>query len=288
MFGISPLGWVHTLGSLPAIPMAAYMLARHGRIVPRSGPGKVYFVAMVIGAASLFLFAHASVSRGIAIATLLLLFVGYNAWRFRRLGRALAYVETICLSLTAFLLMLPAVSETLRRVPESHPIAPSLNSPVLLGAQALLLVLLIVGLTAQVVFLRRQGRALKSPDRIRSGGRRGWFHFQPDQTRHRSSMSLFTSLITPLRVEMKMTNTTPDPVAGTWVTADGYIRQELLSNGRYDEARGGEKSAYQGRYEVHGSRIQYRDDTGFEADGEFVDGVLHHIGMQFHRETPGG
>ena len=162
MFGISPLGWVHTLGSLPAIPMAAYMLARHGRIVPRSIPGKVYFAAMVIGAVSLFLFAHAPVSYGIAIFTLLLLFAGYNVWRLPRLGRAVTYIETICLSLTAFLLMLPTVSETLRRVPEGHPIASDLNSPVLLGAQALLLLLLIVGLTVQVVFLRRQGRALKS------------------------------------------------------------------------------------------------------------------------------
>lgn len=161
MFGISPLGWVHTLGSLPAIPMAAYMFARHGRIVPRSIPGKVYFVAMAIGASSLFLFAHAPVSYGISIATLLLLFAGYNVWRFPRLGRALSYVETICLSLTAFLLMLPTVSETLRRVPEGHPIATDLQSPILLGAQVLLLVLLIVGVAAQVVFLRRQGRALK-------------------------------------------------------------------------------------------------------------------------------
>ena len=30
MFGISPLGWIHTLGSLPAIPMAVYMFARYG------------------------------------------------------------------------------------------------------------------------------------------------------------------------------------------------------------------------------------------------------------------
>ncbi len=52
MFGISPLGWVHTLGSLPAIPVAVYMFARHGRIVPRSKAGAVYFVyslAMVWG-----------------------------------------------------------------------------------------------------------------------------------------------------------------------------------------------------------------------------------------------
>lgn len=71
---------------------------------------------------------------------------------------------------------------------------------------------------------------------------------------------------------------------GMWVTEDGYIRQELLPNGRYDEARGNKRSAYQGRYEITGNHIEYWDDTGFTADGEFIDGVLHHVGMRFHRE----
>jgi hypothetical protein len=70
MFGISPLGWLHTLGSLPAIPAAGYMLACHGRIVPRSVPGAIYFVSMLIGGATVFLVAHQPVSYGIGIATL--------------------------------------------------------------------------------------------------------------------------------------------------------------------------------------------------------------------------
>ncbi|MEF0941364.1 Atu4866 domain-containing protein [Rhizobium sp. BR 362] len=74
------------------------------------------------------------------------------------------------------------------------------------------------------------------------------------------------------------------PFVGTWVTADGHIRHELLPNGRYDEARGNRKSAYRGRYEVTGQHIEYWDDTGFTADGDFVDGVLHHAGMILHRE----
>jgi len=82
-----------------------------------------------------------------------------------------------------------------------------------------------------------------------------------------------------------MTGTPPASVVGMWVTADRYIRQQLFPNGRYDEARGKRKSAYQGRYEVNGTQIQYWDDTGFEADGEFVDGVLHHVGMKFYREA---
>lgn len=75
------------------------------------------------------------------------------------------------------------------------------------------------------------------------------------------------------------------PYVGMWVTADGHVRQELLPDGRYDEARGPRKSAYQGRYEVRGSHIDYWDDTGFTADGEFVDrDTLHHGGMVFRRE----
>ena len=79
------------------------------------------------------------------------------------------------------------------------------------------------------------------------------------------------------------------PYVGMWITADGHVRQELLPNGRYDEARGTRESAYQGRYQVSGNHIDYWDDTGFTADGEFVDGVLYHGGMVFYRdgEVPG-
>ncbi len=158
MFGISPLGWVHTIGSLPAIPVAVYMFARYGRIVPGSVAGAVYFVSMLVGATTVFLVAHAPVSYVIGGLTLVLLFVGYGVGRFSVLGRAAEYLETISLSLTAFLLMLPTVTEILRRVPDGHPLVTDLASPLLLGSQASLLVMLIVGLTAQIIHLRRQGR----------------------------------------------------------------------------------------------------------------------------------
>ncbi|WP_372426123.1 Atu4866 domain-containing protein [Salinarimonas chemoclinalis] len=74
------------------------------------------------------------------------------------------------------------------------------------------------------------------------------------------------------------------PYVGMWVTADGYVRHELLPNGRYDEARGNRESAYQGRYEITGDHIRYWDDTGFTADGDFIDDVLHHAGMRLYRQ----
>ncbi|GGD29797.1 Atu4866 domain-containing protein [Aureimonas glaciei] len=74
------------------------------------------------------------------------------------------------------------------------------------------------------------------------------------------------------------------PYVGLWVTEDGQVRHELLPNGRYDEARGSRESAYRGRYAVTGSHIEYWDDTGFTADGDFVDAdTLHHGGMILRR-----
>lgn len=159
MFGISPLGWIHTIGSLPAIPVALYMLGRHGRIVPRSPLGAVYFVSMLVGAATVFLVAHQSVSYGIGAVTILLLLAGYGIERILGSTRVARYIETICLSLSAFLLMLPTVTEILRRVPDGHPLVTDLKSPLLLGAQAGLLAFLVVGLTAQIIYLARQGKA---------------------------------------------------------------------------------------------------------------------------------
>lgn len=75
----------------------------------------------------------------------------------------------------------------------------------------------------------------------------------------------------------------PHDFVGMWVTADGNIRHQLLPGGRYDEARGTRESAYCGRYVVSGSLIDYVDDTGFIADGEFKGDILYHYGMVMHR-----
>ncbi|MGW6441439.1 Atu4866 domain-containing protein [Lentzea sp. NPDC055074] len=74
-------------------------------------------------------------------------------------------------------------------------------------------------------------------------------------------------------------------VVGMWVTADGYIRQELRADGRYDEARGERPSAYTGRYTVTGTHLDYVDDTGFTATGDVRDGVLHHEHLVLYRES---
>ncbi|MER9233910.1 Atu4866 domain-containing protein [Mesorhizobium sp. M0622] len=90
-------------------------------------------------------------------------------------------------------------------------------------------------------------------------------------------------LLTPILAEEPMTHQ-DHPYVGMWITEDRHVRHELLPNGRYDEARGDRESAYRGRYQVEGNHIEYWDDTGFTADGEFVEGVLYHGGMILYRQ----
>ena len=72
---------------------------------------------------------------------------------------------------------------------------------------------------------------------------------------------------------------------GMWITEDGRVRHNLLPGGRYDEARGTIENAYQGRWWIAGNHIEYKDDTGFTADGDFRDGVLYHGGMVLYRQA---
>jgi hypothetical protein len=70
---------------------------------------------------------------------------------------------------------------------------------------------------------------------------------------------------------------------GTWIDENDFVHQHLSIDGRYDETRGGREHAYQGRFWINGDRIDYLDDLGFWAFGEFIDDTLIHAGYTFHR-----
>ncbi|MFF2938756.1 Atu4866 domain-containing protein [Streptomyces niveus] len=71
---------------------------------------------------------------------------------------------------------------------------------------------------------------------------------------------------------------TGSPRVGVWIDTNDFLHQELTADGRYDETRGGRPHAYQGRYWIDGDRIDYLDDLGFWAFGEFRGDELHHAG----------
>lgn len=154
--GISPLGWLHTLGSLPAIPLAAYMLITQGRIAPETRAGRAYFWFMLLGVLTVYPIAHQPVSAIVATVTLVMLLTGYGIARWRSAGKAWRSVQTVALSITVFLLMVPTVSESLRRLPVGHPLVTDLKDPLLLGVQGALLLALVIGVPLQLLALRKR------------------------------------------------------------------------------------------------------------------------------------
>lgn len=147
---ISPIGWVHTVGSFPAIPLAIYMLARHGRIAPETKAGKAFFWFMLVGILTVYPIAHAPASTIVATITLVMLLVGFGVSKIAWQGRFAKYIETITLSISVFLLLVPTVSESLRRLPVGDPLVKEMSDPLLLGALGTLFVALIVGIPLQV------------------------------------------------------------------------------------------------------------------------------------------
>lgn len=156
MFGISPLGWVHTLGSLPAIPAAIYMFARYGRIEPRTAAGRLYLVSMLIGSLSAFAVVKTGIGVGIAVVALISILVGYGVSRLGLPARLTRLIETVSLSFSALVLMVPTVTETLTRVPDGRPFADSVDSPLVKGAQGVLLLLFLIGVALQMIAMRRE------------------------------------------------------------------------------------------------------------------------------------
>jgi hypothetical protein len=65
----------------------------------------------------------------------------------------------VSLSISVFLLMVPTLSESLRRLPVGHPLVTDMKDPLLLGAQGALLLALVIGVPVQMRALYRRGVA---------------------------------------------------------------------------------------------------------------------------------
>ncbi|RZJ01987.1 MAG: hypothetical protein EON90_01340 [Brevundimonas sp.] len=156
---LSPLGWFHTLGSLPAVPIGLALMIRHGRIDPSSLWGKIYLLFMFIGAISGVLVIRDPPGVAISILSLGALVTGALIRFAAPLGRHRGWIETVAMSVSLFTLLLPSVTETLTRLPAGDPIADSPQAPLVVTFQLTLLVALIVVIVLQLLYRRRVAQA---------------------------------------------------------------------------------------------------------------------------------
>lgn len=154
---LSPLGWFHSLGSLPAVPIGLALMIRHGRIDPGGVWGKIYLLFMFIGAISGVLVIRSAPGVAISILALGSLVVGSLIRFVTPLGRHRGWIETVAMSTSLFTLLLPSVTETLTRLPAGNPVADSPEAPLVVTFQVALLIALIAVITLQLLRRRRVG-----------------------------------------------------------------------------------------------------------------------------------
>ncbi len=157
----SPLGIVHTALSLLPVFFGAWALLRTGYIEPRSSLGKWYLVGMVVSIATSFGLSSTggfNEAHALGIVALLAMLVGFTARRMHWLGGGAEYLQNLALSFSYMLLFIPAINETLRRVPPSQPIASGPDSPIVLGLVGLVAVLFVIGALYQAWRLHQRRR----------------------------------------------------------------------------------------------------------------------------------
>lgn len=157
MLGLTTLGVFHTAISLVALVCGVWALARDREISPRNGLGQIYLVGTFISAATgLFIFQRGGFGppHVFSILTLLALAVGTVAATSGLFGAASRYIQAISYSSTIFFHLVPGIVETSTRLPRGAPLVASPDAPVLQGIVLVLLVLLLIGLTLQLRWLR--------------------------------------------------------------------------------------------------------------------------------------
>ena len=157
-FGLTSLGMVHTAISLVAVAAGFVLLLRDGAISLAGRTGKVYFVTTVLTALTGFgIFQHGGFGKPHALGVLTLIVLGVAlAARYTPLfGRFSKHVEVVGYSATFLFHWIPAITETSTRLPLGNPWLASPEAPELKAATGVLVLLFLVGVTLQVLRLRK-------------------------------------------------------------------------------------------------------------------------------------
>jgi len=153
---LSPLGIIHTAISILAIMAALYALYKDGKINPAGTPGKLYIWLTVITCITGFpimRFGHPTPGHYLGVIILVLLPLGIYAKRI--FGKAGDYLQVILLSTTVFLSFIPAIVESLTRLPMDHQLAAGPDDPLVQKAQLVLVVVFLIGVIYQLIKLKK-------------------------------------------------------------------------------------------------------------------------------------
>lgn len=161
---LSALGVLHTTISLIPVFAGLYGFVRHRKIDPATGAGKLYLVGLVLAVATSFTVSSTgglNPGHAFGIVVLMVAFGGVLVNRIGFLGRLRPYLSAFALSFSFLLGLVPAVNESLTRLPASHPLAPAPMAPVVLQTLLGCFVVFLIGITAQGWAIHARNRRME-------------------------------------------------------------------------------------------------------------------------------
>lgn len=156
---LSLLGLIHTVISVLPFAVGMFSLARHRTIDPRRRSGQVYLGGLLLSVVTSFGLSNSGGFNAGHALGILALAAGFGSLLVPRLtpfGRLRPYLATFGLSFSFFLLMVPAINETLTRLPRARPLADGPQSPLVLASLLAWTVAFVLGFGLQVWDLRRR------------------------------------------------------------------------------------------------------------------------------------
>ena len=156
---ITFLGWIHTGCGIAAILIGFYALNKYKVISFSERAAKIYLLLTLITASTALAIYNQGgfrIAHVLAILTLLALIAGTIVEKTYMLGSLSKYFFTLCYTSTLLFHMIPAITDTLRRLPVGDPFASSFDDPLVVSFHILFFVVFIFSYVWQVQWLKRE------------------------------------------------------------------------------------------------------------------------------------
>ena len=154
------LGWFHTILGILAVLSGFYTYIQvSSNLISMKSSGKLYIlVTLLVAGSALGIYNQGGfgVAHVLAVLTLIALAGGYIMERYKWFGSFSKYFQALGYTSTLLFHMIPAITDFLRRLPVGDTFIDSFEDPLLLNFHLAFLIIYVVGIIAQLIWLKRQ------------------------------------------------------------------------------------------------------------------------------------
>ena len=153
------LGWFHTVLGVVAVLSGFYTLYKYRVISVEEGSGRLYvYATLLVAGSALGIYNQGGfgIAHILAVLTLIALAGGFIMEKIKLFGSFSKYFQALGYTSTLLFHMIPAITDFLRRLPVGDPFIESFEDPLLVNFYLAFLLIFVVGIIAQIFWLKKQ------------------------------------------------------------------------------------------------------------------------------------